>query len=146
VSTYTFDVTAFRLAFPAFADVTAFPTATLQMNWDTAGCYIENTDSGCFALEGACRVRALNLMTAHLTALSVLVAAGNTPGLVQSATVDKVTVSLTPPPLPNQWQWWLSLTPYGQQLLALLQVSSAGGFYYGGLPEGLAIRKFGGIF
>lgn len=145
-SQFTFDVAAFRLAFPAFADSTLFPTETLQMNWDTAGCYVDNTNSNCEALSGDCRLRALNLMTAHLTALSALVAAGQIPGLVQTATVDKVSVSLTPPPLKTQWQWWLSLTPYGQQLLALLQVSGVGGFYIGGLPELSAFRKVGGIF
>ncbi len=148
MTAYTFDVTAFRIAFPAFADVTLFPTATLQMNWDAATCLMDNDDNGHWALHGECRFRGLNLLTAHLTALSVIIAngGGQVPGLVQSATIDKVTVSLTPPPIKTQWQWWLSLTPYGQQLLALLQVSSVGGFYVGGLPELFAFRKVGGIF
>lgn len=145
-NTFTFDVEEFRVFFPAFASETLFPDDTLQMYWDSATCLVENTQSGCLMLEGDCRFRALNLMTAHLTALSVLIAAGQTPGLVQSATVDKVSVSLTPPPIQSQWQWWLSLTPYGQQLLALLQVSSVGGVYIGGLPELSAFRKVGGIF
>lgn len=97
-------------------------------------------------LEGECRYRALTLLTAHLAALGVLIAAGQVPGLVQTATVDKVSVSLTPPPILTQFQWWLSLTPYGQQLLALLQVASVGGIYIGGLPEISAFRKVGGIF
>jgi hypothetical protein len=85
-------------------------------------------------------------MTAHLAAISVLIAAGQIPGLVQNATIDKITVGLTPPPIPNQFQWWLNITPYGQQLLAMLQVNSVGGFYIGGLPERSAIRKVYGIF
>lgn len=140
----TFDVAIFREQFPAFANETTFPDAMLQMYWDMATCYI--SDYNCGWLYGDCRRLAIDLMTAHLTALSVLIAAGQTPGLVQSATIDKVSVSLTPPPIPNQWQWWLALTPYGQQLLALLQVKSVGGFYIGGLPEGGAFRKVGGIF
>lgn len=140
-----FDVGEFRIAFPAFSNPVTFPTDTLQAYWDAATCYVD--DEGNYGwLQGDCRRRALDLMTAHLTALSVLIAGGQVPGLVQAATIDKVTVSLTPPPLKNQWQWWLSLTPYGQQLLALLESRAVGGFYIGGLPERSAFRKVGGIF
>ncbi|OWK47571.1 hypothetical protein FRUB_01270 [Fimbriiglobus ruber] len=41
------------------------------------------------------------------------------------ATIDKISVTLEPPPAPNAWQYWLQSSPYGQQLLALLQVVSA---------------------
>ena len=141
----TFNVTEFRLLFPAFANETQFPTVRLQMYWDSATCYI--TDIGNYGwLQGRCRQLAINYMTAHLTAISVLIAAGQTPGLVQNATVDKVSVGLTPPPLKNQWQWWLSTTPYGQELLALLQARSVGGWYIGGNPELSAFRKVGGRF
>lgn len=85
-------------------------------------------------------------MTAHLTALSDLAAQSQTPGYEQSATIDKVSVSLTPPPNKNQWQFWLNTTPYGMQLLALLQSKSAGGFYIGGLPETAAFKKVAGIY
>jgi hypothetical protein len=146
---YTFDVAAFRAAYPAFADPTAYPTTTLQAYWDTATLYIDSNDYPCAMLQGQARNKALNLMTAHLTFLSNVIAKGNysqVPGLIQSATIDKITVSLTPPPQVNQWQWWLNQTPYGQQLLALLQVNSVGGIYVGGLPEGRGFRKVYGIF
>ena len=140
-----FDVVLFRSQFPVFTNATTYPTPMLQMYWDMAICYIN--DEGNYGwLNGVCRQLALDLMTAHLTALSLLIVAGQVPGLVQSATIDKVSVSLTPPPQPNQWQWWLGLTPYGQQLLALLQTRAVGGFYIGGLPERSAFRKVGGIF
>jgi hypothetical protein len=144
-STLTFDVDLFRQQFPAFANVTTFPTVQLQMYWDMATVYI--SDNGSFGdLTGTSRQLAINMMTAHLTALSVLIAAGQVPGLMQNATIDKVTVGLTPPPLPNQWQWWMNQTPYGQQLLALLQANSVGGFYVAGLPETTAFRKWAGVF
>lgn len=142
----TFDVTAFRAAFPQFANLTKYPDARLQGYFDSASCIINNNDYGCGSLTGTCRVRALNLQTAHLAALADIIAGGQAPGLVNSATVDKVSVSLTPPPFKNQWQWWLSLTPYGAELLALLQAKAVGGFYVGGLPEISAFRKVGGIF
>ncbi len=140
-----FDDELFREQFPEFKDETVFPTSRLQMYWDMAICYInDNTDCTNFTVSQL--TLAINLMTAHLTALSVLIAAGQSPIIVQGSTIDKITVTLVPPPVPNQWRWWLSTTPYGAQLLALLQVISAGGLYVGGLPEGQAFRKFAGIF
>jgi hypothetical protein len=126
---FTFDVAGFRLAFPAFSDEATFPDELLQGYWDAAITYISDVDYGW--LQGAARYRALNLMTAHLAALGVMIAAGQTPGLVSGSTVDKISVTLTPPPVKDQWQWWLSLTPYGQQLLALLGMHSVGGLFVG---------------
>lgn len=141
MTVFTFDVAAFRLAYPAFDNDTAFPEATLQAYWNSAVCYISPTDYG--DLSGPSRFLALNLMTAHLTALSVIIAGGQVPGLMQASAIDKVNVTLTPPVFKNQWQWWLSLTPYGQQLFALLQVISASGFYVGGSPQRSAFRGIG---
>ena len=144
MTTYVFDIPAFRVSYPAFANSTTYPNVTLQSYWDSAICYISDQDYGWLA--GDCRYKALTLMTAHLAAIADLIARGQVPNLMQSATIDKITVSLTPPPLKTQWQWWLSLTGYGQQLYALLQANSTGGFYVGGLPELSAFRKVGGLF
>jgi hypothetical protein len=43
-------------------------------------------------------------------------------------------------PLKNQWGWWMQISGYGQQLWALLQVKSVGGFYIGGTPTMSAFR------
>lgn len=142
----TFNVTVFRARFPAFDCPTAYPNATLQAFWDTATCYISAEDSPCLALSGGCREQALNLMTAHLLALSAIASSGQTPGMMNSATIDKISVSLTTPPMRTQYQWWLNLTPYGQQLLALLQIKSSGGWYIGGSPERSAFRRVRGVF
>ncbi len=144
-ATIEFDVTLFRQQFPAFSNVTQFPDATLQMYWDMATCFI-SADQICGYFNNDCLILALNLMTAHLTALSVIVAGGQVPGLVQDATIDKVSVNLTPPPLKNQFNWWMSLTPYGQQLLAMLQAVSVGGMFIGGFPELSAFRRVYGVF
>lgn len=140
----TFDPAVFRVQFPAFASTTKYPDATLQEYFNSATCYISPVDYGW--LNGDCRARALNMMTAHLTALSDLIAKGKAPGIKTGATVDKVQVQLMTPPLKNQWQWWLGLTPYGAQLHALLQSVSVGGVYIGGLTERSAFRKVGGIY
>jgi hypothetical protein len=86
---------------------------------------------------------ALNLMTAHLVFLSDQVAAGETGGVVTGATIDKVSVTLEPPPSSNNWQYWLNQSPYGKQLLALLQVASVGGMYVSTAVPGRAGFWFG---
>jgi hypothetical protein len=143
-ATLTFDVAAFRTQFPAFASATTYPTITLQGYWDTATCYISDANTG--RLTDDCRQTAINMMTAHLAAIADMIAAGKTVGYAQSATVDKVSVTMTPPPVKNQLQWWLNLTPYGMQLYALLFMRSRGGFTIGGSAEGKAFRKAFGVY
>lgn len=141
-----FNIPEFRLEFPQFVNTVTFPDTLLQRYFNAAIDYISDVNYGWMGLGS--RTLALSLMTAHLADIVIIVnkSGGSVPGLVQSSTIDKVSVSLTPPPLQNQWQWWLSLTPYGQQLLALLQAGSVGGFYIGGRPERSAFRKVGGTF
>jgi len=138
------DIDEFRNSFEAFVDPNVYTDAEIQTFWNSAICYISNEDYG--SLSGDCRRAAINLMVAHLMKLSIMIQAGQTPGYVQSAGVDKVSVSLTPPPARNQFAWWLSLTPYGTQLQAMLASNSVGGFYIGGRPETAAFRKVGGSF
>lgn len=140
----TFDVALFRQQFPAFADALVYPTPQLQMYWDMAICYISNMNCGW--LTGACRQLAINMMVAHLAALFVLIATGLTPQIIKSSTIDKITVTLEMPAVPNQWRWWLNTTPYGAMLLTLLASNSVGGFYVGGNPELSAFRTVGGAF
>lgn len=125
--TLVFDVAFFRHAYPEFGNSAVFPDATLQLYWDQATTYISNNNCGW--LHDLARQRALNLMTAHLGKIQLLNKQGEVPGIITNAQVDKVQIQLEPPPLPNQWQWWLNTTEYGQELLALLQVRSVGGFY-----------------
>lgn len=140
---FTLDIPAFRLAYPAFANDTAFPDDTLLRYFSTAGAYIANQNYG-WLVDDA-RYLALTLMTAHLAALSVMIASGDTPGLMQGATIDKVSVTLTPPPVKTQFGWWLSLTPYGAQLYALLKLHSAGGFFVGGSATRAGLRGNAGF-
>lgn len=140
----TFDYAQFIALIPEYSNVTKYPQATLQAYWNSAinyVCPIGNYGS----LQGDKRQYALNLMTAHLIYIANLAAAGTVPYLMQNSTIDKVTVGLTPPPLDNQWQWWLMVSPYGQQLLALLQVNSVGGFYIGGSAVRPSFGYQGGI-
>jgi hypothetical protein len=127
----TFNYQEFIAIFPAYSNATLYPAVTLQQYWNSAIFYVSPT-ANFGDVHGCARQYAINLMTAHLAYLAGLIAAGTVPYLMQDATIDKVHVGLTPPPLKNQFQWWLSASPYGQQLLALLQVNSVGGHYIGG--------------
>jgi len=147
VTTIVFDPTLFRQQFPAYANATTYPDAMLQMYWDMAICYISDQTYGfCWDLDVHCRTLALNLMTAHLLYIAGLIAQGQTAIIVNTATIDKVSVGLTIAPIRNQWQWWLNTSPYGQQLLAMLQANAVGGYYIGGFPELSAFRRVGGKF
>lgn len=141
---FTLNITTFRTLFPAYSNATTYPDAVLTMNWDTATLYISAEDYGW--LSGASRERSIYLMAAHITALSDIISSGQNPSLVSASSIDKISVTLTPPPIKNQFHWWLSLTPYGAQLLALLKMSAVGGMYVGGSAERSAFRKVGGRF
>jgi hypothetical protein len=146
MATISFNSALFRAMFEPYKDTSKFPDAYLQLEWDLATSYItNNTATGCWlGMNLAQQTNALNLMTAHLLALNIAANSGQPAGVVTGATIDKVSVTLQPPPDPNQWQWWLNQTPYGQQLLALLQVASAGGFcYFAGAPVVGAFRPRG---
>lgn len=129
----TFDYALFQAQIPEYA--TTPIESVVQGWWNIAILYV--SDINCGALCGDARAYAINLMAAHLIWLSLLAPSGQVPAMMQNAQVDKVSVGVTPPPLPNQWQWWLNLSPYGQMLLALLQAVSAGGFYIPGAHGGI---------
>lgn len=144
---HTLDLVTFRLLYPAFANVTTYPDAYIQAQWDAATAYIGEYD-GCLLADKRLQL-ALNLMTAHLMHVNVLLAQSGvaaTIGVPISATVDKVTVSNMPPPATDGWKFWLATSPYGLQLWALLSAASAGGVYIGGSPERRGFRKVGGRF
>jgi hypothetical protein len=133
--------------FPAFADVTKFPDASIQMWWTMATVYITDYDN-CL-ISGPTLQAALNLMTAHLAQTFTMIASGagtGTPGLVTGATEGSVSISMTPPPAKNAWQFWLSSTPYGLQLWALLSSLLVGGITIGGHPERSSFRRSYGVF
>ncbi len=133
-----FDLSAFRTAYPVFDSV---PDATVQAAATSALCLIGQ--DGC-----DCDVQMWQLMVAHLLYIQGQVAAGNgNAGAVTSATIDKVSVSLAAPPFgTSAYKFWLFKSPYGGQLLALLDRCSKGGVYVGGLPERSAFRSVGGVF
>lgn len=140
----TIDIPDFRLQFPAFADPVVFPDIMIQMYFDMATNYVSNEDYG--YLRGSSRLLAIYLMTAHLLAIANGIATGKLVQPIVNATEGTVTVGFAPPPFKDGWEWWLSATPYGQQLWSLLSVKSSGGFYVGGSNVRAGIRKPQGYF
>lgn len=138
MSCYSYNDAQFRVQFPAFADPAAYPDVTLQQYFNAAGLFVQNTSYGFLAQAGA-TLYCLYLLTAHLAFMSTQIMNGQTPGITINATIDKITVGLQEAVLKNQWQYWLASTPYGAQLLALLQAQSIGGFYE---PGGLGRAGF----
>lgn len=142
--THAFDVASFRSQFPEFANSTTYTDNQLSAYWSMAIQYISPEDG--YVLSGDVLQLALNLLTAHLAKSFTMINAGQTTAIVNGSSEGSVSVSLTPPPAKNAFQWWLATTPYGMQLRSILSIKSAAGFYIGGLPERSAYRKVGGVF
>lgn len=141
-TTINYNDALFRALFPVYANMTKYPEATLQAYWNTAILYVNNAAGGCYigGMSLPQQTQAINLMTAHLVFLSSLISQGQVPGVLVAAGIDKVNVTIEPPPTKNMWQYWLATSPYGMQLLALLQLVGVGGFYIGGTPVYPAFR------
>ena len=138
------DVAKFRDQFSEFCNGAEYPDAKIQSAWDQATCYVSDRNYGW--INGRKREQVLLYLTAHILKIGKIIGEGDTPGVVSSATIDKVSVTLEPPPVGDAWDWWLQTTPYGGQMLALLQALSVGGMYTGGSPELAAFRGVGGRF
>lgn len=138
-----YDDAKFRKLFPEFADETKYPEELISAYWEQASCYIDGEGN---VLLGGCSFLAVAQMTAHMMTLASQAAKGKQAGYKTGATIDKVSVTYAAPPTPDQFSWWLSTTPYGAQLAALLEVKGVGGFSLGGLPERTGFRKIGGVF
>lgn len=137
------DIPAFRAGFPAFTNPTLWPDAYIQASFDTAVLFLGSW--GFCHADDSRRRTALYLLTAHLLMTNGPAVApagsGQGVGAITSATIDKVTVQRQAPPVKGALAFFLSGTPYGVQLWALLKSSIAGGFYANGRPELAAFRQ-----
>jgi len=142
---YAIDISVelFRERFPAMKNPEVFTDMEIINQSEMAQCFVSPGKT----LKGECYQTAIYLMTAHLLWSGYLISQGQTSAnIVTGATISKVSVSMQPPPARSAWQFWLSSTPYGLQLWALLNIKAAGGAFIGGLPERTAFRKVGGVF
>ena len=128
----TLDIAAFRAAFPAFSDTTAYPDAMLNGKMLIAQCYIEDND---LTFKADCRQYAYQLMIAHLLTIGNLIAAGQSGRMISSAGEGPVNVSFSEPPTASNLSYWLMTTPYGVELSALLSANAVGDYYGGDLSR-----------
>jgi Protein of unknown function (DUF4054) len=138
----TYNDALFRAQCPAYASTAQFPEIQLQAFWNAATYYLSNV-ANYGSLQGDARQYALNLMMAHLLYISQLVASGQTPYVLGAANIDKVQITNVLVPLKNQWNWWMQISAYGQELHALLQMKAVGGMYIGGTPILSSFRGYG---
>lgn len=139
-----YDDDKFRQFFQEFKDAVKYPQALIEGYWAQANCIFDDEGNPLFKACDAWLVVA-NL-TAHMMAIAMKAAKGRQVGFKSSSTIDKVSISMLPPPVKDQFSWWLSSTPYGAMLAALLEAASVGGFFFGGINERGSFRKGGGGF
>lgn len=127
----------FRSRFPAFSDETKYNEDLVQTQLYMAQLYI-SPEPNCMMKE-CLQKQAIYLMTAHLLEINGNIANGNGGsmgvGQVASASVGGVSVSKAIPKNKTDFEYWLNMTPYGMQLLALLDMLSVVGLYIGGQKE-----------
>lgn len=109
----TVDNDTFRSWFPALASLT---NEAIQSAYAGSGSYIALT-AGAIGLNLPNQTRGVYLATAHI---AYLMANPDKFRQLSSASEGSVSASFALPPTKDLWQYYLSLTPYGLELLALL--------------------------
>ena len=130
-----FPLDKFRALFP-IGD--RFDDDVINAVAEMALCYL-NKCGGCFD-------QLWQLLVAHMLKLREVEESGDMSGIITSATIDKVSVSLAAPPVGSSAEHWYGLTPFGVQFLALNKRCGGGGFYVGSMPERSGFRSVGGRF
>lgn len=129
-------VSEFRQKFPMFDDTTKYSDSFIQSMIDVAKLYISPEPNCMVSVE--MQKQMIYLMTAHLLTLNYQIMQGDmssASGQVASASVGGVSVSKAIPNNKTELDYWLNLTPFGMQLLALLSLMTGVGFYVGGQRE-----------
>lgn len=145
MTTHVFNYPEFQSQFVEYASSPV--ESVLDVYFALATNFVNPDDNWCGGLNGSTLDYALNCIVAHYCYINDQIAMGVDNVIVTASGIDKVTVSLLAPPIKNMFQYWLSTSPYGKQLLALLSVKSAGGWYVGaGISERRAFRKAYGTF
>jgi hypothetical protein len=127
--------------FTQYSDPGTYTDTIINSAFATSKIYIE--DNSC-TFDDDQLSWVLQLMTAHLLYIQDQIIAGYNSVVVSSGTEGKVSVTLVDPPSSESFSYWLNVSPYGRQVLAMLAAASAGGFYVGGSPERKGFRKIGG--
>lgn len=135
-----FDRDIFFSTFPEFKDKTLYPAELVESAGKRSRFYVTYEQAA--HLDGEERKYVRALMTAHLIVLTCrnrqnagnggtqggtdgggvggAVGAVGGSGIISSASVGGVSVSMSVPDSQNPWAYWLNQTQYGQEILAFL--------------------------
>lgn len=138
MASVTLNITTFRTQYPEFISTVKYTDTSITMAFNKATIFFKN-ETNCELDESQLEV-VLYLMTAHLLKVQSNTLKGGQ-GLVGSATIDKVSVSIISPKNLSEFEYFLNQTIYGQELLALMALLTIGGFYVGGSPETMAFIR-----
>lgn len=144
---FIFPIEDFLAEFPEFSADKGFTQAMVARCGKQASRYITEWRSGFPLKDPDDRLYAMFLMTGHLIAMrknaADELANGNTPtgGRVRKATVGAVTVETDSPNsyTLDDYNYWLSQTVYGQELLAYLANSAPAGIFCNGRPDSVRV-------
>ena len=134
MSNVTISLDCFYKMFPQFFVETYNDICPQCLRRATA--YISTVNHGLLCNEKRCN--AIYLFAAHLSQLTYQNRQNQSSGgagMVASASVDGVSVNYVQIPNMSQWDYWLNLTPYGAELLFLLNTLTAVPTYHGGSFE-----------
>ncbi len=135
MQTVTVSLSDFYAQFPIFNADTY--SSICPLCFDRSQIYISSTYKNSVRLVGDKRALAIYLLTAHMSFLT-LNNQNNTGqlGQIGSASVDGVSIGYVQlPTSTDAFSYWLTLSPYGLELLALLETLTAVPFYVGGSLE-----------
>jgi hypothetical protein len=126
-----FPLAMFLAYFPEFDDESKYTKASVQSAGLRAMMHITPSAEG-MPFVGKYREYGLFLMTAHIATLAKMDdgESGGVAGRPFKSTVGSVSVESTKPNsfVADDWNFWLSLTNYGAELLALLDTQAQGIF------------------
>lgn len=131
------DIPLFRENFIPYESQGKYSNALLEVQYEIGKAYIADNED---TMDKKFRWYALELMLAHLLYIRDQVNAGNNIGVITSGSEGDVSVAMATPNVDSTWTYWFQATPYGKDLMALLETQSAGGFYVGGSRERQAFR------
>ena len=144
---FVFPIQDFLAEFPEFSVANGFTEAQVARCGKMASRYITEWRNGFPLPERDDRIYAMFLMSAHLLTMRKNaaddLANGNTPtgGRVRKATVGAVTVETDSPNsyTLDDYNYWLSQTVYGQELLAYLANSAPAGIFCNGRKDSVRV-------
>ena len=138
MSSIVFDINEFRLKYPIFDTIS---DDVVLRAFESAEMFISNNTS-CYLNESRLKY-VLYIMTAHILQIGIDNASngGGNAGIVSSTSIDKISVSFEARLNKTSFQYFLNKTIYGEEILALFTLWSAGGYYIGGSNATLGFKR-----